>query len=139
MKKNDDKHKILSKSSPLTTWHQMAAQQAKEGSNIVGDRYLVGAAVQYSYSSFVLQQGGPGGKKRNMVSGAIPSMKGRERSSSTSPPSRTTVLSHSLLTSHSLIYSFYVINIYPESKCTGTAPDKLGPSTVQGVPARATF
>lgn len=57
MKENDDKHKILSKSSPADHVAPMAARQAKEGLNI-RDRYLVGAAVQYSYSSFVLQQGG---------------------------------------------------------------------------------
>ena len=116
MKKNrDDKHKILSKSTSADHVAPMATQETKEGSNIM-DRYLVGAAAQYSYSSFVLQQGGDLRQEEKYAKWSHSPRRGGNVSSSISAPRRTNVLSHSF--THSvilLIYSFYVINIYPES------------------------
>lgn len=116
MKKNsDDKHKILSKSSSADHVAPVAAQETKEDSNIM-DRYLVGAAAQYSYSLFVLQQEGDLRQEEKYGKWSHSPRRGGNVSSSTSPPSRTIVLSHSLPHSVTLlIYSFYVINIYPES------------------------
>ena len=95
MKNSADKHKILSKSSSADHVAPVAAQETKEGSNIM-DRYLVGAAAQYSYSSFVLQQGGDLRQEEKYGKWSHSPRRGGNVSSSTSPPSGTTVLSHSL-------------------------------------------
>ena len=116
MKNSADKHKILSKSSSADHVAPVAAQETKEGSNIM-DRYLVGAAAQYSYSSFVLQQGGDLRQEEKYGKWSHSPRRGGNVSSSTSHRAGQLCFPiHSLPHSVTLlIYSFYFLNIYPES------------------------
>lgn len=108
--KSDDTDSTLFKSS---SGGHMAAWEAEEGLHML-DMYLVGAAVQYSYSSFVLlpredlQQ-----EKRK--SGQRGHLRREEKYLVCQMPSRreSYFLTHSL--PHSLINSFSLIAIYLDS------------------------
>lgn len=98
------------------------------------DRYLVGAAVQYSYSLFVLLQGGDLQQEEKYGKwGHSPRREGN--TSSNAPPWKEDKCAFSFIHSLTLlIYSFYFINFIQNLLCASTALDTREPSTEPVVP-----
>ena len=108
----------------VTTWKQWPHRKQRGGGSLITDAYLAGAAVQYSYSwSVLLQEGGlqQEGKEEGECGH---SRQGREQLVKCSLAPRKDKDAFSFIHAiHSLFYSFYLINIYPEAtKCWHCSP-----------------